>query len=143
MTTLTLVHGGSVALPSRPARASQPTVPSRPSRPSRSEAGSRTGRSAVALHLTRRGRVAVILLALALLLGGVLVATRASADGPVSAPQVERYVVAPGDTLWAIAAGVARPGEDLRDVVREIEVLNEMPSAALTAGEQILLPVGR
>ena len=122
MTTLTLTAGGSVRLPvtaTRRARAARPAP----------------------LHLTRRGRLVVVLLALAMMLGATLAATRASADGPVSAPQVERYVVAPGDTLWALASGLAAPGEDLRDVVRDIEQLNGMSSVALTAGQEILLPV--
>ena len=70
----------------------------------------------------------------------------ASGKGPVKTEVIDgrtriTYGVQDGDTLWAIASGVARPGEDLRDVVREIEMLNGMPSAVLTAGQQILLPV--
>ena len=127
MTTLTLVAGGAVGLPA--------------ASPRRSPRKNRAAARPASLHLTRRGRLVVVLLALAVLLAGTLAATRATAEGPTSAPQVERYVVSPGDTLWAIASGVARPGEDLRDVVREIEMLNGMPSAVLTAGQQILLPV--
>ena len=82
-----------------------------------------------------------LVVAFAVVVGGALAATRATAEGPTSAPQVERYVVSPGDTLWAIAAGVARPGEDVREVVRDIELLNRMPSASLAAGQEILLPV--
>ena len=124
MTTLTLVAGGAVRLPARTA------VPDR-------SAGRRAP-----LHLTRRGRLALVLFAFVLLVGASLAATRASADGPTSAPQVERYVVSPGDTLWAIASGVARPGQDLREVIRGIEILNQMPSAALTEGQELLLPIG-
>ena len=98
-------------------------------------------RRPASLHLTRRGRLVLALVALLVVVGGSLVATRAVAQAPASAPEVQRYVVAPGDTLWQIASGVARPGEDLRDTVRRIEVLNNMPSPALTAGEQILLPL--
>ncbi len=79
-------------------------------------------------------------MALVLLATGAWAATRADAQGPTSALQVERYVVAPGDTLWGIASGVARPGADLREVVREIEMMNGMSSATLIAGQQILLP---
>jgi len=93
------------------------------------------------MHLTRRGRVVVLLLGLAILLGGTLAATRATAEGPTSAPEVERYVVVPGDTLWEIASGIAHPGEDVRDVVQRIQVLNDMSSASLVAGREILLPL--
>ncbi len=124
MTTFAASSGGAVRLPTagslRPAR----------------------GRARPAqMHLTRRGRLVVLLVALAVALGGSLAATRATAEGPVNAPQVERYVVSPGDSLWALASDVARPGQDLRDVVRDIELLNGMSSVALTAGQEILLPV--
>lgn len=129
MTTLTLTAGGTVALPEirRPARTARADSAVRPS----------------GLHLTRRGRLVVLLLAVTIVLGATFAATRADAGGPVSAPVVERYVVAPGDTLWEIAVGLAKPGEDLRDVVREVQLLNKLPSAGLTAGQAILLPVGR
>lgn len=95
------------------------------------------------LHLTRRGRLVLLLVALAIAFGGSAAATRAEAGGPASAPVVERYVVAPGDTLWEIAAGLAKPGEDVRDVVRELQVLNKLASGGLTAGQELVLPVGR
>ena len=118
MTTLTIAGGTAVRLPVA-ARA----------------------RRAATLHLTRRGRLVLLLVGLAILIGGLLVATRAAAGGPTGAPEVQRYVVAPGDTLWAIASGMAQPGDDVRDVVRHIQLLNDMPSAQLIAGQQLLLPV--
>jgi hypothetical protein len=117
MTTLTLVGGGAVRVPAAGRRRRAP------------------------LRLTRRGRLVVVVLALLVMVAGSLVATRAAAEGPSSGIEVQRYVVAPGDTLWEIATGVARPGEDLRDVVQRIEVLNNMTSASVIAGQEILLPV--
>jgi hypothetical protein len=122
MTTLTLVASHGVRVPTQ--------APER-----------RPGARPVSLHLTRRGRLVLVLLALVVAVAGTLVATRAAAAGPTSAPEVERYVVAPGDTLWQIASGVARPGEDLRDVVQRIELLNNLPSASLIAGQEIVLPL--
>ncbi len=130
MTTLTIGAGGAVRLPGG-ASGTRHAVRA-------SSAPYLTTRGP--LHLTARGRLVVVLVALVLLLTGALAATRADAQAPTSAPQVERYVVAPGDTLWGIASGVARPGADLREVVREIEMMNGMASATLTAGQQILLP---
>lgn len=125
MSTLTLVAGVGTGRPMRPRGDRHVATPTAP------------------LRLTRRGRFVVVLLGLAMVLVTSLVATQATAGGPVGAPEVERYVVAPGDTLWEIATGLARPGEDVRDVVHEIEQLNRMPSATLLAGQEILLPADR
>ncbi|ADG74466.1 Peptidoglycan-binding lysin domain protein [Cellulomonas flavigena DSM 20109] len=95
------------------------------------------------LRLTRRGRAVVWGLgaALAVAVGGA--ALSAQADGPVSrAVEVQRVVVASGDTLWGIAAEVAAPGEDVRDVVLRLMELNRLPSGGLQAGQTIVVPVG-
>ena len=98
-------------------------------------------RTVPSLQLTGRGRLVVALLALLLVGGGGLLGSRAAADGPISAPVVERHVVASGETLWSIAASVARPGQDVRDVVVELKQLNDMNDAGLAAGEEIVVPV--
>ncbi len=94
------------------------------------------------LRLTRRGRVVVWLLAVGLALGVGGTARSAVADGPRPALEVERVVVAPGDTLWGLAAEVAAPGEDVRDVVLRLIELNALPGAELTAGQTVLVPAG-
>lgn len=93
------------------------------------------------LVITRRGRVVlwtvgVLLMVVALLLGG-----RAVAASPEAATPVVPHTVSQGETLWAIASTVAHPGEDLRDVVSLIIEVNGRSSADLDAGEQILLPL--
>lgn len=95
---------------------------------------------AAPLRLTRRGRVVVFVLALGLGLAGVLGDQVASADAPAPGVPVETYTVRAGETLWDIAASVAGPGRDVRDVVDSLVALNDLPGAALTAGQQILLP---
>ncbi|MDM7856168.1 LysM peptidoglycan-binding domain-containing protein [Cellulomonas alba] len=104
-------------------------------------AGGREPRPA-ALRLTLRGRLVLLLLALALGVGAVLFASQASADGTVSAQEVQRHVVAPGETLWRIAAGITPPGHDVRDTVDRLVRLNHLPSAGLMAGQIIVVPVG-
>ncbi|UUI73320.1 LysM peptidoglycan-binding domain-containing protein [Cellulomonas xiejunii] len=94
------------------------------------------------LRLTRRGRAVVWVLGIALAGGVGGAAASAQADGPVAATEVRRVEVAPGQTLWGIAADVAAPGEDVRDVVLELMALNELPSAGLQAGQRIVVPVG-
>ena len=98
-------------------------------------------RTTPSLQLTGRGRLVVAVLALVLAGGGGLLGSRAAADGPISAPVVERHVVTSGETLWSIAASVARPGQDVRDVVVELKQLNDMSDAGLAAGEEIVVPV--
>lgn len=92
------------------------------------------------LRLTRRGRVVVAALSLLLMAGAGVLGSRAAADGPASAPVVERHVVTPGETLWGIAASVARPGQDVRDVVVELQKLNGMGDSSLVAGEELVVP---
>ncbi|WP_448629660.1 LysM peptidoglycan-binding domain-containing protein [Cellulomonas soli] len=94
------------------------------------------------LTLTARGRAVVMALALALVGGLALAATSADADAPRGALAVTTHVVASGETLWAIASEVADPGQDVRDVVLELQRLNRLPSAGLMAGQSIVVPAG-
>lgn len=91
------------------------------------------------IRLTRRGRLVLAAVALAVL-GGGLGLGQAAADGPPPAIEVAPYTVTPGDTLWGIAAGVAAPGQDLRDVIATIQDLNNLDDSAIAAGAQLLLP---
>ncbi|WP_315095760.1 LysM peptidoglycan-binding domain-containing protein [uncultured Cellulomonas sp.] len=94
------------------------------------------------LRLTARGRIVLWVLAAVAVALVTLVGTRASADGPLNAQEVERHVVQPGETLWAIAEGVASPSQDVRDVVFDLVRLNELPDAGLMAGQVIVVPAG-
>lgn len=95
------------------------------------------------MRLTRRGRMLVLVAMLALafaaftVFGGQSVAT-GEPGNPVPTRTVE---VGSGDTLWAIAATVAEPGE-VREMIHQIKELNAMPSAALAEGQEIAVPVG-
>ena len=53
-------------------------------------------------------------------------------------PPAERYVVKPGDTLWAIAS--ARYGGDPREAVWRLRQSNGAAAAALEPGETLVLP---
>lgn len=103
---------------------------------------------APALRITRRGRLLVTLLVTLLVAGAVAAAGGAvlgSGAGPVAAAPrgaapVHEVTVLPGDTLWRIAAGVAGPGSDVRDVIAEIRELNGLATSGVVAGQQILVP---
>jgi len=137
----------------RTTAAARPTVAPRPSTPIRLAAqptrepasgvavATPSARGFAGLHLTARGRVVLWFVALVMIAAAVLVTSRAAADGPVSAQQVERHVVQPGETMWQIATAVAEPGEDVRDVVFDLVRLNELPNAGLMAGQVIVVPL--
>lgn len=92
------------------------------------------------LRLTARGRRALVLVVV-LLLAGLVLAGRAVAAGVgTDAVAVETHTVAAGETLWGIAAQISGPDDDVRDVVIRLKELNQMDSADLMAGEQVLLP---
>ncbi|QCB93915.1 LysM peptidoglycan-binding domain-containing protein [Cellulomonas shaoxiangyii] len=111
-----------------------------PGRPSARVA--RTTAAEAPLRLTARGRLVVWLLALTLAVasgvGGAALSARA--DGPRGGTEVERVVVAPGETLWGLAAAVAGPGDDVRDVVLQLMELNELPAGGLQAGQTVVVP---
>lgn len=93
------------------------------------------------LELTRRGRWVLWSMALVVAIGVAVMGGGALASTPDLPREVTPYTVSEGDNLWGIAEGLARPGEDLRDVVDLIVEVNGRASATLWAGEQIMLPV--
>lgn len=97
-------------------------------------------RRSVPMRLTLRGRVVFTTL---LVLGVVapLSARSAAAGSPAPAIEVQQHVVLSGETMWEIAAQIADPGEDVRDVVHDLVVLNDLPSADLLAGQVIVVPI--
>lgn len=104
-------------------------------------------RKGVRLEITRRGRIVravallIVLAAIvtaALFGAGVTDALAARSGGP----QTVSVTVQPGDTLWEYAQEYAPEGTDVRDWVIEVQRFNELPSAEVTAGSQISIPVG-
>jgi hypothetical protein len=95
------------------------------------------------VRLTRRGRIVVIVLLLAVALALLTVfGPHSAATGSAGLPVPTRTVeVGPGDTLWDLASDVARPGE-VRDMVHQIEELNAMTGPGVAVGQEIAVPVG-
>lgn len=100
-------------------------------------------RGRAGVRLTRRGRVVVVVLLLAVVLAVLTVfGSRSAASGEAGLPVPTRTVeVGPGDTLWGIASDVAAPGE-VRQVVHQIQELNAMPGPGVRVGQEIAVPVG-
>lgn len=98
------------------------------------------------LRLTARGRMVRSLAALVLAttvavaaggwLGGA-VAGASQYDGPTATVSVGA-----GQTLWEIAAASAGGGQDVREVVSQIQELNALPTGDLAAGQQLVVPAG-
>lgn len=96
--------------------------------------------------LTRRGRLARTLVVLSLTV--VMVAGFASTSGAgqqslaSDTPSISRYavvVVAPGETLWSIAAAFA--SGDVQGLVNEIRESNNLKGVDLQAGQKLRVPV--
>ncbi|MGM0384825.1 MAG: LysM peptidoglycan-binding domain-containing protein [Actinomycetota bacterium] len=92
--------------------------------------------------LTARGRwvariLGVLLGSLLAVVLGVLLGLllRDPAEGPTSVVTVET-----GESLWSVASAVAAPGEDLRDVVERIVVLNGLDQDVLQPGQHLVVP---
>lgn len=104
-----------------------------------------SARPTTTVRLTRRGRLAVLLLALVVLLAaGLLLAQASMADGEDTPDPTRVVVVAPGETLWGLAQEtVAATGEgDAASVVTDIQELNDLDSGALQAGQELRVPLG-
>jgi LysM repeat protein len=94
--------------------------------------------------LNRRGRLArtLVVLSLAIVLAS-LVSAKAGAGTevvPAAAGSFITITVAPGETLWSLAARVEHDG-DLRSLVSEIVSVNSLASVDLTAGQKIRIPL--
>ncbi len=102
----------------------------------------RTAPSRRSTHLTGRGRLLVLAGLVALMLAAFAAGRSASSQAveqPAGPPTLTQIVVEPGDTLWAVARRVA-PERDPRELVSQIRRLNDLPTAALQVGQQLLLP---
>lgn len=99
--------------------------------------------SSAAVRLTRRGKIAILTLAVvAISILAVMFGPSSTATGEMGTPEQTTTVeVMPGHTLWQIAAA-ANPDGDIRATVDEIIELNSLPNAsALQMGSEIAVPV--
>ena len=101
-----------------------------------------TPRARSTVRLTRRGRLAVFLTSLFLVLGVafMLAGGAVGTDSPGEQIPTEIVQVSPGQTLWGIASEVASDG-DVRSVMTQIERLNALETTGLQAGQKLRVPV--
>lgn len=96
------------------------------------------------VHLTRRGRVALLLALVAVLFAAFSLGRADSQAVPTAGSEqvqaLQQVTVAPGESLWAVAQRLA-PHADPRDVMEQIAQLNDLDSTQLEVGQQLLLPV--
>lgn len=100
------------------------------------------------VRLTRRGRVVVAVLAVAVIAAIALAVGLAAPGGAQAANHgqpragyqgMHQIVVRPGQTLWSIASA-AEPAADPRDVVQQIMTANAMTGTRITAGQLLWVP---
>jgi LysM repeat protein len=94
-------------------------------------------------RLTRRGRLArtIVVLSLAVVMVAGFAATSGAnvAGSTSSEPSYEIVVVAPGETLWSVAAAYA-PG-DVQGLIKEIREVNNLKGYDLQAGQRLRVPL--
>ena len=93
--------------------------------------------------LTRRGRLArtIVVLSLAVVMvAGFAATSGANQETPVAsaAPSYSVVVVAPGETLWSVAAAYATG--DVQGLINEIREVNNLKGYDLQAGQKLRIP---
>ena len=93
-------------------------------------------------RLNRRGRLARTLFVLSLtvvMAAGFASKSGAGQDVASTAPSYEIVVVAPGETLWSVAAAYA--SGDVQGLVNDIREANNLKGVDLQAGQKLRVPV--
>ena len=92
--------------------------------------------------ITRRGRLARTLFVLSLtvvMAAGFASKSGAGQDVASTAPSYEIVVVAPGETLWSVAAAYA--SGDVQGLVNDIREANNLKGVDLQAGQKLRVPI--
>ncbi|WP_232677464.1 LysM peptidoglycan-binding domain-containing protein [Nocardioides sp. R-C-SC26] len=92
-------------------------------------------------RLTRRGRLVVFGFAL-VMLAAIGIAFASGSMATEEKAVTETIVVAPGDTLWDIAgeAAAVTGTDDVREMMRHIEGLNDLDGVSLAVGQRLIVP---
>ena len=92
--------------------------------------------------MNRRGRLARTLFVLSLtvvMAAGFASKSGAGQDVASTAPSYEIVVVAPGETLWSVAAAYA--SGDVQGLVNDIREANNLKGVDIQAGQKLRVPV--
>jgi LysM repeat protein len=92
--------------------------------------------------LNRRGRLArtfVVLSLTVVMAAGFAARSGAGQDVASTAPSYSVVVVAPGETLWSVAAAYATG--DVQGMVNEIREANNLKGVDLQAGQKLRVPL--
>ena len=97
-------------------------------------------------RLTRRGSLArtIVVLSLAVVMvAGFAATSGANQETPVAsaAPSYSVVVVAPGETLWSVAAAYATG--DVQGLINEIREVNNLKGYDLQAGQRLRVPLNQ
>lgn len=91
------------------------------------------------LRLTARGRLVLTLLVALSVVTGSLLLAGPRADAGATGGEATVYTVMAGETLWEIAGELA-PEEDPRMVIDRIMRMNNLSSAVVLPGDQLVVP---
>ena len=96
----------------------------------------------ITVKLSRRGRLArtIVVLSLAVVMvAGFAATSGANTAGSTSTqPSYSIVVVAPGETLWSVAAAYA--SGDVQGLINEIREVNNLKGYDLQAGQRLRVP---
>ena len=82
--------------------------------------------------------LSIIVLIIGITMSSLMGLNDASGD---SIQEYMTIVVADGDTLWSIAEEYNDGSRDIRALIHEISVLNEIKNAEISAGQELIIPV--
>ena len=71
----------------------------------------------------------------------LIVAPQAFAQEQGDPAGSDYYVVAQGETLWSIAQALTPADRNVRDTVDTLKSMNELATASIDVGDQLLVPI--